>query len=165
MRPHPLALGGLVVAACAGPAVYPVSSPHPLLAKPLPQIRHCQTLDGRPLEAQAWSGHPVLVKFFASYCQPCKDTLPATERVHEAHPEVAFLGIDEDESPEAASALAQRYGLTFPVVHDDGNVLSGRFRVDTMPMTFVADSAGVVRWVGGAGQTEEDLRQAVAAAR
>jgi hypothetical protein len=33
-----------------------------------------------------------------------------------------------------------------------------------MPMTFVADGSGVIRWVGGEGQTEEDLRRAVEAA-
>jgi hypothetical protein len=64
-----------------------------------------------------------------------------------------------------AASLAQRYGLSFAVVHDEGNVLSGRFRVSTMPTTFVADSTGVVRWVGGEGQTEDDLRRAIEAAR
>ena len=160
-----LALLALACAACAGPAVFPPSASNPLLGKPLPAIHHRQTLDGRPVDAAGLAGKPVLVKFFADYCVPCKETLPAAERVHESHPEVAFLGIDEDESTETASTLAQRYGLTFPIVHDEANILSGRFRVSSMPMTFVADSSGVVRWVGGAGQTEDDLRRAVAAVR
>jgi len=159
-----LALPLLAAIAC-GHAAYPPSSQHPLLAKPLPEIRHRQTLDGQAFDASQLQGKPVLVKFFADYCQPCKETLPAAERVHHAHPDVAFLGIDEDESAETASALAQRFGLTFPVVHDQGNVLSGRFRVSSMPMTFVADASGLVRWVGGEGQTEDDLRNAVEAAR
>jgi thiol-disulfide isomerase/thioredoxin len=150
---------------CGGKAQYPTSTDHPLLGKPLPAIHHRQSLDGRPVEAEQLAGKPVLVKFFADYCQPCRASLPAAERVHEAHPDVAFLGIDEDESTETAGALAQRYGLSFPVVHDEGNVLSGRFRVSSMPTTFVADAAGVVRWVGGEGQTEEDLKRAVEAVR
>ena len=56
-------------------------------------------------------------------------------------------------------------GLSFPVVHDASNVLAGRFRVSSMPMTFVADATGMIRWVGAEGQTEGDLRQAVQAAR
>jgi len=75
------------------------------------------------------------------------------------------VSISPQPSSETASSLAQRYGLSFAVVHDEGNVLSGRFRVSTMPTTFVADSTGVVRWVGGEGQTEDDLRQAIEAAR
>jgi thiol-disulfide isomerase/thioredoxin len=136
-----------------------------LLGAPLPEIHHRESVDGHLVDGGMLAGSPVLVKFFADYCQPCKDTLPAAERIHEAYPDVMFVGIDEDESSEAAKAVASRYGLTFPVVHDGSNVLAGRFRVSSMPMTFVADGAGVIRWVGAEGQTEDDLRRAVQAAR
>jgi cytochrome c biogenesis protein CcmG/thiol:disulfide interchange protein DsbE len=165
---------GLVLALvqCGSPA-FPASSSHPLLGRPLPEIRHRQSVDGRPLQVGVGPGAdsgsapegPVLVKFFADYCQPCKTTLPAAERIHEEYPDVAFVGIDEDETTETARDLARRYGLTFPVVHDSGNVLAGRFRVSAMPATFVADASGVIRWVGAEGQTEDQLRQAVRASR
>jgi len=158
-----LAVAAVALAGPAcGPPVFPVSSRHPLLGQPLPEIHHRQTVDGHPVEV---SGGPVLVKFFADYCQPCKVTLPAAQRVHDEYPDVTFVGIDEDESRDTGLDLAHRYGLTFPVVHDGGNVLAGRFRVSAMPATFVADRAGVIRWVGEAGQTEEELRQAVRAAQ
>ena len=150
--------------ACSHPS-FPSSAPNPLVGQPLPAIHHRTTLDGQAFDAAQLAGKPVLVKFFADYCEPCKETLPAAERVHKAHPEVVFVGIDEDETVETANLVAQRFGLTFPVIHDDANVLSGRFRVSSMPMTFVADATGTIRWVGGEGQTEDELRQAVEAAR
>jgi cytochrome c biogenesis protein CcmG, thiol:disulfide interchange protein DsbE len=153
-----------LIAACGRPA-YPSSVSHPLLGQPVPAIHHRRTLGGETFDAEQLAGKPVLVKFFADYCAPCKVTLPGVERVHRAHPEVLFLGVDEDESAETGAALVQRYGLTFPVIHDPGNVLSGRFRVSTMPMTFVADATGAIRWVGGETQTEDDMRTAVEAAR
>jgi thiol-disulfide isomerase/thioredoxin len=159
------AMGLLVCVSGCGPATYPASIAHPLLGQPLPAIHHRHTLDGQPVEAEQLAGKPVLVKFFAQYCQPCRATLPAAERLHESHPGVTFLGIDEDESAETADSLVKQYGLSFAVVHDEGNILSGRFGVSTMPTTFVADSQGVVRWVGGEGQTEDDLRRAIEAAR
>jgi hypothetical protein len=58
-----------------------------------------------------------------------------------------------------------RFGLSFPVIHDASNVLSGRFRVASLPTTFVADANGVIRWVGDESQTEPQLRQAVEATR
>lgn len=164
MRTSVLLFVAALALACGGPR-FPVSAPHALLGQPLPQIHHKQTLDGKELDARALAGKPVLVKFFADYCQPCKETLPAAERVHQTHPDVLFIGIDEDDSVETARTLAEHHGLTFPVVHDEGNVLSGRFRVSTMPMTFVADSSGVIRWVGAEGQTEADLTRAVEAVR
>jgi thiol-disulfide isomerase/thioredoxin len=131
----------------------------------LPDIGGRQSLDGHVVDHTALSGGPVLVKFFAEYCEPCKETLPAAERVHEAYPEVTFLGVDEDESREAARSLVARYGLTFPVVHDRSNVLAQEFLVGRLPMTFVAGADGVVRWVGTEAQTEDDLKRAVLAAR
>jgi thiol-disulfide isomerase/thioredoxin len=131
----------------------------------LPEIGQHQSLDGHLVDQTIVAGGPVLVKFFAEYCEPCKETLPAAERVHEAYPEVAFLGVDEDESREAARALVARYGLTFPVIHDGSSVLAERFGVSRMPMTFVAGADGVVRWIGAEGQTEDDLKRAVQAAR
>jgi cytochrome c biogenesis protein CcmG, thiol:disulfide interchange protein DsbE len=155
---------GVATIACA-PAGYPPSEQHPLLGKPLPEIHHRETLDGHPFDAAQLAGKPVLVKFFAAYCQPCRETLPAAERLHESHPNVDFVGIDEDDSTETAQQLVQKYGLSFSVVRDESNVLAGRFRVSAMPATFVADSTGVIRWVGGEGQTEADLRRAIEAAR
>jgi thiol-disulfide isomerase/thioredoxin len=131
----------------------------------LPDIHHHTTLDGQPFDADQLAGRPVVVKFFAEYCAPCKATLPAAERVHEAHPDVLFVGVDEDESPARASALVQKYALSFPVLRDPSNVLSGRFRVSTMPMTFVTDASHVIRWVGDETQTPEDIERAVEAAR
>lgn len=165
-RPRPHALVGIVglAAVACGPPSFPPSARHPLLGAPLPEIRS-QSIDGHAIDKGVLTGTPVLVKFFADYCEPCKATLPAAERIHEAYPEVTFVGVDEDDTREAAEDVARRYGLTFPVVHDASNVLAGRFRVSSMPMTFVADSSGVIRWVGDEGQTEEDLRRAVQAAR
>jgi thiol-disulfide isomerase/thioredoxin len=163
MRPAVLCALLALAAACGHPS-YPQAVAHPLLGRPLPVI-HRRTTDGQPIDLAALAGKPVLVKFFADYCPPCRETLAAAEHVHQTHPEVAFVGIDEDESSDTASSLVRRYGLTFPVVHDAGNFLSARFHVHTIPMTFVADATGVVRWVGAEGQTEDDLEKAVEAAR
>ncbi len=159
-----VAIGAALAPGC-GHAGYPATTPHALLGQPLPSIQHRRTLDGQPFDAARLAGKPAVVKFFADYCVPCKATLPAAERVHEAHPEVSFVGVDEDESVETARAVAERYAVSFPVLHDAGNVLSGRFRVSTLPMTFVVDSTGVIRWVGAEAQTEQELQQAVEAAR
>jgi thiol-disulfide isomerase/thioredoxin len=159
-----LAAAGALVPGCSAPA-FPASAQHPLLGQHLPEMHHRQSIDGHLVDDGVLAGSPVLVKFFAEYCAPCKETLPAAERVHEAYPDVFFLGIDEDETTEVARSVTSRYGLTFPVVHDSSNVLAGRFRVSSMPTTFVADASGTIRWVGAEGQTEEELRQAVLAAR
>lgn len=146
-----------------GKAAMPASASHPLLGKAVPEIQRRTALDGSVLATSGRAGQPLVIKFFAEFCEPCKRTLPATQQLHAAYPNVVFVGIAEDESPRTARAMVERYGLTFGVVHDSANTISGRFRVSKLPMTFVVDRAGVVRWVGDETQTEDDLRRAVSA--
>ncbi len=155
-----------VVAAC-GPkkgGTIPPSHASPLLGKTLPEFKR-PTMAGNSFDTKALGGKVVVVKFFAEYCQPCKVTLPEAQALAEKHDDVVFLGIAEDEFESTAQSLVTTYGLTFPIVHDRGQILAGRFRVSEMPVTFVVDGTGVIRWVGGPGQGKDDLAQAIAALR
>lgn len=142
----------------------PPSAPSHLIGRALPDFRN-STLDGAPLNAELLRGRPVVVKFFADYCVPCKRTLPAVERLHRQYADVAFVGVSEDDYSSGARKVVTEFGLTFPVVHDGSKALRGKFRVMELPMTFVADKSGIVKWVGGPAQTEKDLERVVAAVR
>jgi cytochrome c biogenesis protein CcmG, thiol:disulfide interchange protein DsbE len=156
-----VALSALACACSSAPAAPPPSAPSPLFAQALPDFQR-RTLEGNKLDSKTLRGRVVVVKFFAKYCEPCKRTLPAVERMAKEHAEVSFVGIAEDERESDVREVVSLYGLSFPVIHDAGNVLSGRFRVREMPYTFVADAKGVVRWVGGPEQSEGELEQAIA---
>ena len=148
---------------CGRPA-YPASMQHHLLNQPLPDVHARETLNAGALDPSSLAGNVVVVKFFAEYCAPCKETLPAAERVHKSHGDVVFIGVSLDENRAAAGRIVQAYNLSFPVVYDAARVYQGKFRVSEMPRTFVADRQGIVRWVGGEGQSEDDLVRAVEAA-
>ena len=132
--------------------------------KRLPDIKR-RTIDGTSFDTASTRGRVTVVKFFAKYCEPCKTTLPWFQTFATEHPEVAVVGIAEDERESDVRDVAAAFRLTFPIIHDAGNVLSGRFRVSEMPITFVADPEGRIRWVGGPGQTEDQLEAAVSASR
>jgi peroxiredoxin len=156
-----LALFGCGSETASGP---PPSAASALAGKILPDFKR-PALDGEKIDTQKLRGRVLVVKFFAEYCAPCKQTLPAAEALHRERPEIAFVGVSEDEDRGQAEALARRFALSFPVIHDQGQVLSGRFRVTEMPATFVVGPDGTVRWVGGASQSKDALRQAVDAVR
>jgi cytochrome c biogenesis protein CcmG/thiol:disulfide interchange protein DsbE len=123
------------------------------------------TVAGDRFDTRAARGKVLVVKFFAKYCEPCKRTLPAVEALHKERPGVSFVGISEDEHEADSVDVVRQYGLTFPVVHDEDNVLSGRYRVDEMPVTFVVDRGGQIVWVGKAKATEDGLARAIEAAQ
>jgi peroxiredoxin len=81
--------------------------------------------------------------------------------MHDTRDDLLIIGIAEDEHASDAREMIQRYRLTFPVVHDASNVLAGRFRVRELPVTFLIDKNGVVRFVAGPNHDEQDLVRAI----
>lgn len=156
------------VCACAAstsaPAAMPASASSRLLGQPLPSFRR-PTIQGGTFATDDTAGRVVVVEFFARYCKPCQRRLPAAERLRREFADVVIVGVSLDETSDAALAQVSRFGLQFPVIHDTGNVLAGRFRVVQLPAVFVVGPDGTVAWVGGGDQPEAALRQAVLAAR
>jgi peroxiredoxin len=170
--PSHIALGGALVALSAGcghlggmesAAPPPPSAPSRLLGVEAPAF-HRPTVQGARFDSAAASGRVMVVDFFAAYCRPCQAALPAVERLHRARPDLAVVGISMDEDPEMALRQVVRHRLTFPVVHDSGSLLAGRFRVTELPAAFVIDRAGRVSWASGPGQPQDALEQAATAA-
>jgi peroxiredoxin len=150
-----------VFSACASAPPPPASSANRLLGEPLPAFER-RTVQGGKVASDPARGL-VVVDFFAEYCRPCQRSLPALEALHRARPELAIVGVSLDEDVIATRRTILRHGITFPVVHDPQHVLAGRFRVADLPICFLSDRGGRVRWVGGPEQPHGALARAVAA--
>ena len=146
----------------SAPIAAPTSSTSRLLDAPLPAF-HRPTLQGGTFDSSAVAGHLLVIDFFAAYCRPCQRKLPALEALHRQQPRLAIVGVSIDETGDAARKSVARHHLTFPVVHDSGNVLAGRLRVTELPISFIVDGQGRIRWVGGPDQPDDALARAVAA--
>ncbi|HRI07859.1 MAG TPA: TlpA disulfide reductase family protein [Nannocystaceae bacterium] len=154
----------LTLSVACRPAL-PPSTAHSLLNIEAPAFAR-PTLDGHGLDTKTLHGQVVVMKFFAKWCEPCQRTLPEFEQLHRKHGRsTAFFGISEDERSPDAQAQVDAYGLTFPIVVDHEGVLAARFRVREMPMTFILDRQGFVRWVGGPEQTGAEIAAALASLR
>jgi cytochrome c biogenesis protein CcmG, thiol:disulfide interchange protein DsbE len=151
-----------LVLGCAASYPLPASAPSPLLVRSMPDFRRA-ALDGTTVDTAARRGRPLVIKFFAEYCAPCWRSLSELERLHRVRGDVAVVGVSEDETLASAFRMRARFGLSFPIVHDRDHGLSGRFRVTALPMTFVIDRQGIVRWV--AETRDEELERAIAAVR
>lgn len=115
----------------------------------------------------ALRGQVVVLNFWASWCDPCKDEAPILQDfwLTVAQPQgVAMVGIDTQDLSDDARAFAKTYGLTYPLVHDAGGEVGRAYGVGAFPETFVLDAQGrAVAWFPGE-VTAKALREAVAKA-
>lgn len=132
--------GSLVTSRRARAAVTP--------ATPAPDFT-LKSAAGANLRLGELRGRVVLVNFWATWCGPCKVEMPHLNRLYTKYKSAGFelLGVNIDDDPKAAVALATRMGLTFPVLLDTDKTVTRRYALDSMPGTVLIDRDGRVRHV------------------
>jgi cytochrome c biogenesis protein CcmG, thiol:disulfide interchange protein DsbE len=107
-----------------------------------------------------YRGQVVVLNFWASWCEPCKDESPLLQRWHRRIRDGGgtVLGVDMLDVTDRAQAFIDEYGLTYPMLKDkDGEGLE-RFGVVQYPETFVIDRQGRIAAVRR-GPVDEDFMQ------
>jgi peroxiredoxin len=104
-------------------------------------------IDGPNLRLGEQRGRVVMVNFWATWCGPCRVELPQLARLHEKYRAsgLVLLGVNIDEDPNAARALAGKLGLKFPVLLDSDKKVVGSYDLNAMPATVLIDKDGRVR--------------------
>jgi cytochrome c biogenesis protein CcmG/thiol:disulfide interchange protein DsbE len=101
--------------------------------------------EGR-LSLQSLRGKAVVLNFWASWCVPCKEEAPLLEATWRRHRDdgLVVLGVDAQDFRGDARSFMERYGITYPVVHDGRGSTLGRWGVTGFPETFFIDRSGNV---------------------
>ena len=94
-------------------------------------------------------GQVVMVNFWATWCTPCLQEMPHLNRLHDRYRASGFvlLGVNIDDDPRAAAALAAKLGLRFPVLLDTDKKVSRVYDMSAMPATLLIDRDGRVRHI------------------
>jgi cytochrome c biogenesis protein CcmG, thiol:disulfide interchange protein DsbE len=88
-------------------------------------------------------GKPLVVNFWASWCDPCKDEAPEFARTAERmRGKVRFLGVTMLDGRDEALSFVKRYGIGFESVRDTRGVIAKRFGVTGVPETAFIDARG-----------------------
>jgi cytochrome c biogenesis protein CcmG/thiol:disulfide interchange protein DsbE len=127
--------------------VNPREIPSPLVGRPAAAFT-LTTFGGEPLSLEAHRGRVVVVNFWASWCTPaCYDEAPVLERGWRAYRErgVAVVGVDIQDTPDAAQRFIRDFSLTFPNAPDPAGKVSIDYGVYGVPETFFIDRTGRIR--------------------
>lgn len=94
----------------------------------------------------AYRGRPVVLNFWASWCEPCKGEARVLERDWARYRDrVAFLGIDYHDLASDARRFVNAHSLTFPMLADgSGSVTHGKYDVSQVPETYVVGRNGKI---------------------
>ena len=138
----------------------PRNIPSPLVGRPAAAFT-LTAFDGTPVALEALRGKVVVVNFWASWCTPaCYDEAPVLERAWRTYRDrgVVVVGIDMQDTAEAAQEFIRRFELTFPNAPDHGGKVAVEYGVYGVPETFFVDRAGTIRAKHVGAVTEEVIR-------
>ena len=108
-----------------------------------------KSVAGPNLRLREQRGQVVMINFWASWCGPCRQEMPELNKLYAKYRTAGFVifGVNVDEDPRQAGELAQKLGLTFPVMFDADKKVSRLYALSTMPTTVLIDRDGRVRYV------------------
>lgn len=125
-----------------------------------------KTIDGAVVDIGSLYGkQAVYLKFWATWCVPCRQQMPHFEHVYEtAGTDLAVIAIDVgfNDSIDAIRAYRKKLGITMPIVFDDGS-LGAAFHLRVTPTHIVIGRDGRILYVGHLA--DEVLDAALVAAR
>ncbi|HEY5168973.1 MAG TPA: TlpA disulfide reductase family protein [Thermoleophilia bacterium] len=96
-----------------------------------------------------YAGRPLVVNVFGSWCPPCNAEAPDLAKFSQSNPGAQVVGVASEDTQKAAEDFMVQYGLTYPLVVDDGSLIS-QFAISAYPTTIFFDAKGkeVDRLVG-----------------
>jgi cytochrome c biogenesis protein CcmG/thiol:disulfide interchange protein DsbE len=116
------------------------------------------TAPGQHITLSQYKGKPLIVNFWASWCEPCQQETPLLASWYaRQHGHVIVVGLDENDSASSAVQFAKAKGVSYPIGVDPALAAANAYGVTGLPQTFFLNAQHrIVDHVLGA-VTEADL--------
>ena len=113
-------------------------------------------------------GEVVVLDFWASWCQPCRQSIPILNRLHGRYGSGArFYGINVEQrfAPAQVQAAHRSFNANFASLHDPTYEAQASYEVRSIPTIVVLDRHGIVRFARAGVPNESELAEVIEAAR
>ena len=165
----PRALTGILALACAGllAAVIHAAEPSRFIPWTHPETPKLALKDtaGRPHTLADYGGKVVLLNFWATWCEPCRDEMATMRVLRErlAGQPFEIVTVNYGESQAKVTAFFKSTGLDFPALLDPNQEAPKAWRVRVLPASFLVGRDGRVRYsvIGEIDWTGEEAMKTV----
>jgi cytochrome c biogenesis protein CcmG, thiol:disulfide interchange protein DsbE len=164
VSPHSLLIVGGVLVALVLFVVFGLAGSGGRAGRPAPRLP-LERLSGPSVTLAQLRGRPVIVDFWASWCEACEQEALVLERFSRSlHGAATLVGVNwEDLSRANALEFIRRYGWTFSNLRDTDGTVGREYGISSfLPTAFVVDDTGRLRETLRGPQTRQTLEQALA---
>lgn len=114
-------------------------------------------LDGMRRSLASYRGQPLVLNFWATWCQPCHKEIPDLQELHRSgRIQVLSVAIDE-QGEEIVRPFVEQWAIEYPVLIDDREVFASAYRATTIPYTLVLDAEHVIRKIYRIPVTQQEV--------
>jgi len=121
-------------------------------------------IDGKEISLSGLEGKVVIVDFWASWCPPCKASIPFYNRMYEKYSEkgLVIIGADVNEETQVIRTEAEKLGIKY-IVAQPNEEMNMLFKVSSIPSMFLFDKNGnlVNNQVGYSGSADKAIEQMI----
>ncbi len=123
-------------------------------------------LDGKSISKEDLAGRVVLVEFWATWCPPCVEEIPALSRFwneYRSRDDVALYAISVDKDWKTIDDFMKKNPSAIPLFHDPSASTARRFGSTQYPETYIVNRKGRVlfRVQGGVNWSDPDVRSRI----
>ena len=126
-----------------------------------------KALDGKNLKLSEQRGDVIVIIFWASWCNTCRQVLPVFNALYRNYKDAGLVvfGITVDDDPIRARQAAEQLKLTYPILMDSKRSVSEAYRLENTPTLFFIARDGTLRTVlegykpGNESAWEQEIRQ------
>ena len=101
---------------------------------------------------------PVLVDFWASWCAPCKLSMPKLEKLARKYKNFTVIAVNIDDDKTNALKFLKDLKLDVNAVHDSSKGVVSKYDVPEMPTAYLIDQYGIIQYIHS-GYSEEKLKK------
>ena len=127
------------------------------------------TVDGGEYDLAARRGKWVVVNFWATWCEPCREEMPSLERLKGRLAGKSFevVAVNVGESPERVARFTREVPVTFPIVYDRDSSAAKSWKVRGYPTSYVVGPDGRIRYyfVGELDWSSDEVVRAIEGVR